>query len=132
MPWFSDCEVEEVIKNILNCCKLQIVLKYKTRLDKNFLHIKDRIPKDLTSVVVVIYKFQCGLCSKSCYSECVRHCITLFSYFCIIILYNIIFISSLNNVNNNIGDILVYHHLPKNKLSLSAAPQLIIFYFGTI
>ena len=118
-----------MIKNILNFCKLQIVLKHKTRLDKNFLHIKDRIPKGLTAVVVVIYKFQCGLCSKSCYSECVRHFITLFSYFCIIA---IIFISTLNNVNNNIGDILVYHHLPKNKLSLSAAPQPIIYYFGTI
>ena len=41
-------------KNILNCCKFQIVFKNKTRLGKNF-HFKDHIPKDLTSGV--IYKF---------------------------------------------------------------------------
>ena len=39
---------------ILNCCKLQIVFKNKTRLGNNF-HFMDRIPKDLTSGVV--YKF---------------------------------------------------------------------------
>ena len=43
------------LKNILSCCKLQIVL---TRLGYNF-HFKDQISKDLTSGV--IYKFQCGL-----------------------------------------------------------------------
>ena len=57
-------------KSILNCCKLQIVFKNKTRLGNNF-HFKDRIPKDLTSGVV--YKFQCGLCNESYYGECVRH-----------------------------------------------------------
>ena len=58
------------LKNILNCCKLQIVFKNKTRLGNNF-HFKDRIPKDLTSGDV--YKFQCGLCNESYYGECVRH-----------------------------------------------------------
>ena len=57
-------------KNILNCCKLQIVFKNKTRLGNNF-HFKDRIPNDLTSGVV--YKFQCGLCNESYYGECVIH-----------------------------------------------------------
>ena len=57
-------------KNILNCCKLQIVFKNKTRLGNNF-HFKDQIPKDLTSGVV--YKFQCGLCNESYYGECMRH-----------------------------------------------------------
>ena len=42
----------------------------KTRLDNNF-HFKDQVPKDLTCGVV--YKFQCGLCNKSSYGECVRH-----------------------------------------------------------
>ena len=47
---------------------MQIV--FKIRLSNNF-HFKDRIPKDLTFGVV--YKFQCGLCNKSYYGECVRH-----------------------------------------------------------
>ena len=42
------------LKNILNCFKLQIVFKNKTRLGDNF-HFKDQIPKDLTCGVV--YKF---------------------------------------------------------------------------
>ena len=58
------------LKNILNCCKLQIVFKNETRLGNNF-HFKDQIPKDLTSGVV--YKFQCGLCNESYYGECIRH-----------------------------------------------------------
>ena len=58
------------LKNILNCCKLQIVFKNKTRLGNKF-HFKDRIPKDLTSGAVC--KFQCVLCSESYYNECVRH-----------------------------------------------------------
>ena len=40
-------------KNILNCCKLQIVFKNKTKLGSKF-HSKDRIPKDLTFGVVCI------------------------------------------------------------------------------
>ena len=70
----------------LNCCKLQIVFKNKTRLGNNF-HFMDRIPKDLLLVSFinfmnripkdptsgVVYKFQCGLCNESYYRECVRH-----------------------------------------------------------
>ena len=58
--------MKKSLKNIRNCCKLQIVFKNKTRLGSNF-HFKDQIPKDLTSGVA--YKFQCGLCRESCYGE---------------------------------------------------------------
>ena len=63
-------KMKKSLKNILNCCKLQIVFKNKTRLGNNF-HFKDQIPKDLTSGV--FYKFQCGLCNESYYGECMRH-----------------------------------------------------------
>ena len=63
-------KLRKSLKNILNCCKLQIVLKSKTRLGNNF-HFKDRIPKYFTSGVV--YKYQCGLCSESYYGKCVKH-----------------------------------------------------------
>ena len=62
-------KLKKSLKNILNCCKLQIAFKNKTRLDNNF-HFKDQIPKDLTSGVV--YKFQCRLCNESYYGECMR------------------------------------------------------------
>ena len=63
-------KLKKSLKNILNCCKLQIVFKNKTRLGNNF-HFKDQIPKDLTSGV--IYKFQCRPCNESYYGECIRH-----------------------------------------------------------
>ena len=63
-------KLKKSLKNILNCCKLQIVFKNKTRLGNNF-HFQDQIPKDLTSGVVD--KFQCGLCNESYYGECIRH-----------------------------------------------------------
>ena len=63
-------KLKKSLKNILNCCKLQIVFKNKTRLGNNF-HFKDQIPKDLTSGVV--YKFQYGLCNEYYYGECIRH-----------------------------------------------------------
>ena len=63
-------KLKKSLKNILNCCKLQIVFKNKTRLGNKF-HFKDRIPKDLTSGVA--YKFHCGLCNESYYGECVGH-----------------------------------------------------------
>ena len=47
-------KLKKSLKNILNCCKLQIVLKNKTRLDNSF-HFKDQILKDVTPGVV--YKF---------------------------------------------------------------------------
>ena len=63
-------KLKKSLKNILNCCKLQIVFKNKISLGNNF-HFKDGIPKDFTSGVV--YKFQCRLCNESYYGECVRH-----------------------------------------------------------
>ena len=62
-------KLKKSLKNIINCCKLQIVFKNKIRLGNNF-HFKDQIAKDLISGVV--YKFQCRLCNESCYGKCVR------------------------------------------------------------
>ena len=98
-------KLKKSLTNILNCCTLQIVFKNKTRFGNNF-HFKDQITKDLTSGVV--YKYQCGLCNESYYGECMRHLM-------------------LELVN-----MLVYHHLPENKISLRTAPSLIIYYFATI
>ena len=66
----SRTKLKKLLKNILNCCKLQIVFRSKTRLGNKF-RFKDRIPKDLTFDVV--YKFQCGLCSESYYGKYVRN-----------------------------------------------------------
>ena len=63
-------KLEKPLKNILNCCKLQIVFKNKIKLGNKIL-LNDQIPRDLTSGVVC--KFQCGLCNESHYGECVRH-----------------------------------------------------------
>ena len=63
-------KLKKSLKNILSCCKLQIVFKNKTILGNNFL-FKDQTPKDLTSRLV--YKSQCGLCNESYYDECMRH-----------------------------------------------------------
>ena len=63
-------KLRKYLKGILNCCKLQIVFKSQNKLAKAF-RFKDRIPKKLSSGV--IYKFQCGFCNESCYSECIRH-----------------------------------------------------------
>ena len=76
LPYFGSISLQTTtklkksLKNILNCCKLQIVIKNKTRLGSNF-HLKNRIPKDFTSGVV--YKFQCELCNESHYGERVGH-----------------------------------------------------------
>ena len=76
LPYFGSISLQfrtklnKSLKNILNCCELQIGLNKKTRLGSNF-HFKDQIPKDLASGV--IYKFQCGLCNESYYGECMRH-----------------------------------------------------------
>ena len=51
-------KLSKSLKEILNCCKLQIVFESQNKLAKAF-RFKDRIPKELTSGV--IYKFQCGL-----------------------------------------------------------------------
>ena len=48
------CQLKKSLKNIHNCCKLQIVFKNKTRLGSSF-HFNDRIPKDLTSVIFISF-----------------------------------------------------------------------------
>ena len=63
-------KLQRSIKEVLNCCKLQVIFKIQNKLCNNF-RFKDPIPQILTSVVV--YKFQCGLCNESYYGECVRH-----------------------------------------------------------
>ena len=74
---------------------MDIVFKNETRLGNKF-HLKDRIPQDFKSGVA--YKFQCVFWNVSYYGEFVRH------------------------LGVRICEILVYHHLRKNKLSLRAAP----------
>ena len=78
---------------------------YKTRLGNNF-HFKDQIPKDLTSGVICKCHF--GLCNESYYGQCVRY------------------------LNVKLVDILGYHHLSKNKLSLITALQPIFYYLAII
>ena len=63
-------KLQQVLKGVLNCCKLEIVFKCQTKLSNSF-RFEDPIPKDLISGVV--YKFQCGLCNESYYGESIRH-----------------------------------------------------------
>ena len=58
-------KLKKLLKKILNCCKLEIVFKNKTKLG-NKLHFKDLTSNDL-------YKLQCGLWNDSYYFECVKH-----------------------------------------------------------
>ena len=44
-------KLKKSLKNILNCCKMQIIFKNDTRLGNSF-RFKNRIPKDFTSVVL--------------------------------------------------------------------------------
>ena len=88
----SRIKLKKSLKNVLSCCKLQILFKNKTRLGNTF-HFKDRFLKDVTPGAV--YKFQCGLCSAFYYGQVMRY-------------FN--------------ERVLVYNHLPKSKLSLKKAP----------
>ena len=63
-------KLQQALKGVLNCCKLEIVFKCQARLSNSFRY-KEPIPKDLISDVV--YKFQCGLCNESYYGERIRH-----------------------------------------------------------
>lgn len=64
-------EWRKSLKSKLNCCKLVILFKSKSKLSKQFL-CKGCIPKELTSVAVC--QFHLGLCNKFCYIEFVRLC----------------------------------------------------------
>ena len=70
LPLQTITKLRKFLRDILNCCKLQIVFKSQNKLAKEF-RFNDRIPKELTSGVV--YKFQCKLCNEFYYGECVRH-----------------------------------------------------------
>ena len=63
-------KLQQALKGVLNCRKLEIVFKCQAKLSNSFLY-KDPIPKDLISGVV--YKFQCDLCNESYYGESIRH-----------------------------------------------------------
>ena len=63
-------KLQQALKGVLNCCKLEIVFKCQTKLSTSF-RFKDPIPKDLISGVV--YKFQCGLCNKFYHGESISH-----------------------------------------------------------
>ena len=63
-------KLQQALKGVLNCCKLEIVFKCQARLSNSFRY-KDPIPKDLISGVV--YKFLCGLCNESYYGGSIRH-----------------------------------------------------------
>ena len=61
-------KIQQALKGVLNCSKLEIVFKCQTRISNSFCY-KDPVPKDLISGV---YKFQCGLCNESYYGESIR------------------------------------------------------------
>ena len=63
-------KLQQALKGVLNCCKLEIAFKCQTKLSNSF-RFKDPIPRDLISGVV--YKFQCGPCNESYYGKSTRH-----------------------------------------------------------
>ena len=63
-------KLQQALKGVLNCCKLEIVFKSQATLSNSFRY-KDPIPKDFISGVV--YKFQCDLCNESHYGKGIRH-----------------------------------------------------------
>ena len=62
-------KLQQALKGVLNCCKLEFVFKCQARLSNSFRY-KHPIPKLISGVV---YKFQCGLCNESYYGESIRH-----------------------------------------------------------
>ena len=76
LPFLGDISLQlrtklrKSFKNILNCCKVQIIFKSQRRLSSQF-RFKEPLPYDLISKVV--YKYICGRCNSSYYSETGRH-----------------------------------------------------------
>ena len=76
LPYLGDISLQtrtklrKSFKNILNCCKLQIVFKSQRKL-ANVFRFKDCLPFDLLSGVV--YKYTCVRCNSSYYGETGRH-----------------------------------------------------------
>ena len=58
------------LRNVLNCYKLERLFKNKTR-SIHCIQFKDQISKHFT--FGVDFKFQCELCNKLYYGECVWH-----------------------------------------------------------
>ena len=63
-------KLQNLLKRVLGCCKIQIVFKSQRNLS-NVFRFKDRLPYELISRVV--YKFQCGRCNSSYIGETDRH-----------------------------------------------------------
>ena len=63
-------KLQNVLKRVLGCCKIQIVFESQRNLS-NVFRFKDRLPYELISRVV--YKFQCGRCNSSYIGETDRH-----------------------------------------------------------
>ena len=63
-------KLQQALKRVLNCCKLEIVFKCQIMLS-NSSRYNDPIPKDLISGVV--YKFQCVLCNESYCGKSIKH-----------------------------------------------------------
>ena len=59
-------KLQNVLKRVLGCCKIQIVFKGQRNLS-NVFRFNDRLPYKLISRVV--YKFQCGRCNSSYIGE---------------------------------------------------------------
>ena len=72
LPFLGDISLQlrtklrKWFKNILNCCKVQIVFKSQGRLSSQFC-LKEALPSDLMSKVVC--KYTCGRCNSYCYGE---------------------------------------------------------------
>ena len=63
-------KLQNVLKRVLGCCKIQIVFKSQRNLS-NVFRFKDRLPYELISRVV--YKLQCGRYNSSYIGETDRH-----------------------------------------------------------
>ena len=59
-------KLQNVLKRVLGCCKIQIVFKSQRNLS-NVFRFKDRLPYEFISRV--IYKLQCGRCNSSYIGE---------------------------------------------------------------
>ena len=72
LPYLGDIsfqtrtKLRKSFKDILNCCKLQIVFKSQREL-ANVFRFKDRLPFDLLSRL--IYKYTCARCNSSYYGK---------------------------------------------------------------
>ena len=88
-------KLKKSLKNILNCCKVQIVFKSKTRLGNNFI---SSIEFPMILLLVSFINFSVGSAMSP------------------------IMVNAWDTWMLELINIFVYHHLPKNKLSLRTAP----------